>query len=112
MDFSRLEGIDVEVQIVFRADHLRLLMPYFKQAGIQPSDIDKIIDEHISTGEIVPFERWFLECGQNRLNPSMNRFLKREPSHPTFNKLLKVALKEQIERDPTILQLRRFSKKV
>jgi hypothetical protein len=40
----------------------------------------------------------------------MNKKLGRAIDHPTFNNLLKFALKERIESHPTILQLRKFKK--
>jgi hypothetical protein len=70
-----------------------------------------MIDEYTAADGSVSFERWVLEYDQSKLNPLMNRNLGRETTHPTLNKLLKAALKDQ-ESDPTILQLRRSSNKV
>lgn len=106
-DFARVIGIDVEVQIVFQAKHLNLLTPLFKRAGINSETVNEMIDEYISAGEPVAFERWVLEYGQSKLNPMMNAFLKRESSHPTFNNLLKVALKDEIENSPTLRKLKK-----
>lgn len=111
-DFVRVDGIDVEIQIVFRTKHLNLLTPFFELAKVPQDEINKMIDEYTAAGETVSFERWVLEYGQSKLNPLMNTNLGRATEHPTFNNLLKAALKDQIEHDPTILQLRRFSKKV
>ncbi|MFN8887481.1 MAG: hypothetical protein ACK5WF_08475 [Cyclobacteriaceae bacterium] len=107
MEFAKIEGIDVEIQIAFKASYLPILMPYFTQAGIHPSKIDSIIDEYILTGENVVFERWFLDYCQKRLNSEMNKYLSRDINYPTFNRLLKVALKEKIEQDSTVLHLRK-----
>jgi hypothetical protein len=107
MEYAKIDGIDVEVQIAFKASHLAILAPYFIKAGIEPSKIDLIIDEYILTGENVVFERWFLDSCQKRLNPEMNKYLGRDINYPTFNRLLKVALKEKIEQDPTVLHLRK-----
>ena len=112
MDFTRVDGVDIDIQIVFRGIHLKLLMPYFKQAGLSSDVINASIDEYISTGEIVPFEKWFLQTGQRKLNPLMNKFLKRDPAHPTFNNILRVALKSEIESNETILNLKKFKAKL
>lgn len=37
----------------------------------------------------------------------MNKYLNRDINYPTFNRLLKVALKEKIEQDFTVLHLRK-----
>ena len=112
MDFTRVDGVDIDIQIVFRANHLRLLLPYFKQAGLSSAEINTTIDEYILTGETVPFEKWFLQTGQSKLNPIMNKFLKRNPTHPTFNNLVRVALKREIELNETILSLKKFREKL
>ncbi len=106
-DFIRVPGIDIDIQIVFRARHLPLLAPFFKRAGVTADAINRMIDEHISSGEVMPFERWVLEYGQSKLNPLMNAYLKRDSKHKTFNSLLKVALKEHLENDPVLRQLKR-----
>jgi hypothetical protein len=107
MEFAKIEGIDVEIQIAFKASYLPILTPYFTKAGIHQSKIDSIIDEYILTGENVVFERWFLNSCQKRLNPEMNKYLGRDINYPTFNRLLKVALNEKIEQDTTVLHLRK-----
>lgn len=107
MEFAKIDGIDVEIQIAFKASHLSILIPYFLKAGIQPSSVNSIIDDYILTGENVVFERWFLDTCQKRLNPEMNKYLGRDMNYPTFNRLLNVALKEKIEQDPTVLHLRK-----
>ncbi|MBI3218543.1 MAG: hypothetical protein HYZ44_03450 [Bacteroidetes bacterium] len=107
MEYTRIDGIDIEIQIAFKSAHLPLLIPYFEKAGIHSQKVNSIIDEYILTGEHVVFERWFLDSCQKRLNPEMNSYLKRDVNYPTFNRLLKVALKERIEQDPTVLHLRK-----
>jgi hypothetical protein len=107
MSYSRIDGIDIEVQIAFKASYLPILLPYFSKAGIQPSKIYSIIDDYIITGEKVIFESWFLNTCQKRLNPEMNKYLGRDINYPTLNRLLNVALKEKIEQDSTVLHLRK-----
>ncbi len=106
----RVPGIDVDVQIVFARDHLALLLPHIDKTGIPRSVIDDMINAYIASGEVVAYERWILEYGQRVLNPMMNQKLGRPADHPTFNNLLKYALKEEIEKHPTIVELRKFRK--
>ncbi|MBI3218573.1 MAG: hypothetical protein HYZ44_03605 [Bacteroidetes bacterium] len=107
MEFAKIEGIDVEIQIVFKASHLPILTPYFLRAGVSQSKIDSIIDEYIESGENLVFERWFLDTCQKKINPEMNKFLGREINHPTFNRLLNVALRAIIEKDTIVVHLRK-----
>lgn len=106
----RVPGIDVDVQIVFAREHLTLLLPHIDKTGIPRSVIDEMINAYIASGEVVAYERWILEYGQRVLNPMMNQKLGRPADHPTFNNLLKYALKEEIEKHPTIVELRKFRK--
>lgn len=106
----RVEGIDIEVQIVFTREHLDLILPYYDKTGLSRSVIDDMINAYIASGELVSYERWFLEYGQRVINPLMNQKLGRAINHPTFNNLLKFALKDQIEANPTIIQIRKFKK--
>ncbi len=106
----RVEGIDIEVQIVFTPAHLDLIWPYYDKTGLSRGIIDDMINEYIASGERVPYERWFLEYGQRVINPLMNKKLGRPLDHPTFNNLLKFALKKEIEINPVIIQLRKFKK--
>ena len=103
----RVTGIDIEVQIVFRSEHIPLILPQFDKVGISPAIMDELINAYIASGEQVPYERWFLEYGQNKINPLMNQKLKRAANHPTFNNLLKFALKEVIDQHPTIIVMRK-----
>ena len=110
MEFAKIEGIDVEIQIAFKASYLSILTPYFTKAGIHQSKIESIIDEYILTGENVVFERWFLDTCQKKINPEMNIYLGRDVNYPTLNRLLRVALKTVIEQDPIVLHLRKSYK--
>lgn len=106
----RVPGIDVDVQIVFVREHLSLLLPHIDKTGVPRAAIDEMINAYIASGEVVAYERWILEYGQRVLNPLMNQKLGRPADHPTFNNLLKYALKDEIEKHPTIVELRKFRK--
>lgn len=106
----RVPGIDVDVQIVFAREHLSLLLPHIDKTGVPRAAIDEMINAYIASGEVVAYERWILEYGQRVLNPLMNQKLGRPADHPTFNNLLKYALKDEIEKHPTIVELRKFRK--
>ncbi|CAN5344400.1 hypothetical protein BH09BAC3_BH09BAC3_08030 [soil metagenome] len=103
----RVEGIDVNIQIVFRQEHISLVLPQFEKIGLPASTMDDLIDGHIKSGEIVTYERWFLDYGQRVLNPLMNKKLGRAIDHPTFNSLLKYVLKDVMDESPI---LKHFSK--
>ncbi len=103
----RVDGIDIDIQIVFRSHHIDLVMPHYNKIGLPPSVWNEMIDAYIASGEHVSYERWILEYGQKIINPLMNQKLGRPAAHPTFNNLLKFSLKEVIENDPT---LRMFKK--
>ena len=105
---ARVAGIDVEVQIVMRGEHLKLLVPNFIRAGLPSTIEDQITDAYIASGEKVSYARWILEYGQYVLNPLMNQKLGRSKDHPTFNNMLKFALKEVIENDPSLILFRKF----
>lgn len=106
-DSIRVEGIDVEIQIVFRAEHIQLIVPHLKRIGLPDSALNDIIENYTKSGELVSYERWFLEYGQKNLNPLMNKLLNRASDHPTFNSLLKFSLKDQIENDSILIHLRK-----
>lgn len=106
----RVEGIDVAIQLVFRKEHIELLLPHFQRVGLPATLMDDVIDAYIKSGETVSYERWFLEYGQRIINPMMNQKLGRAKDHPTFNNLLKHALKEIIETDSLLNQFRKFKK--
>lgn len=110
MELAKIEGIDVEIQIVFKATHLPILTPYFIKAGISQLKINAIIDEYIQSGETIVFERWFLNTCQKKLNPEMNKFLGREVNYPTFNRMLRFALHPIIEQDAIVFHLRKSHK--
>ena len=104
----RIEGIDVAIQIIFKREHIPLLVPHFQTVGIDMKILDEVIDAYIASGENVSYERWFLEYGQNVINSMMNQRLKRDKDHPTFNNMLRYALKVQLETDATLLALNKF----
>ncbi len=104
----RVEGIDVEIQLVFRKEHIELVLPHFQRVGLSPTMMDEMINAYIKSGETVSYERWFLEYGQQVINPLMNQKLGRAKDHPTFNNLLKHALKEVIESDSILKQFKKF----
>jgi hypothetical protein len=106
----RVEGIDVDIQLVFRKEHIELVLPHFQRVGLSPIVLDDMINAYIKSGEMVPYERWFLEYGQTMINPLMNQKLGRAKEHPTFNNLLKHALKEVIETDSILKQFKKFQK--
>lgn len=106
----RVEGIDIEIQLVFRKEHIELLLPHFQRVGLPSTVLDDMIDAYIKSGETVSYERWFLEYGQQVINPLMNQKLGRAKDHPTFNNLLKHALKEILESDGMLKQFRNFKK--
>jgi hypothetical protein len=104
----RVEGIDVEIQIVFRAHHLEQVLPHYHKVGLPAHVLNDMIDAYIASGEQVPYERWILEYGQKVINPLMNKKLGRPVDHPTFNNLLKFALKEVIENDSILKQFKKL----
>jgi CRISPR/Cas system CSM-associated protein Csm2 small subunit len=106
----RVEGIDIDIQLVFRKEHIALVLPHFQRVGLPSSLMDEMIDAYIKSGENVSYERWFLEYGQQVINPLMNQKLGRAKDHPTFNNLLKHALKEIIETDSVLQQFKKFKK--
>ena len=106
----RVEGIDVDIQLVFRREHIELVLPHFQRVGFSSTVLDEMIDGYIKSGEVVAYERWFLEYGQRIINPLMNQKLGRAKEHPTFNNLLKHALKDILEADPVLKQFRNFQK--
>jgi len=106
----RVEGIDVDIQIVFTREHLERILPHYDKTGLPRAVIDDMINAYIASGELVPYERWILEYGQRVINPMMNKQLGRAADHPTFNNLLRFALKDEIDRHPTIIELRKFRK--
>lgn len=112
IDTARVPGIDYDIQLVFRAEHLNILVPHLAKTGLAPDVVNKMIDSYIASGEIQTFERWILEYGQFHLNPLMNNNLKRKIDHPTFNNLLRFALNEQIAQHPTIIHLRKSREQV
>jgi hypothetical protein len=111
-DLARVSGIDFDIQLVFSAEHLSLLLPHLAKTGLALEVVDKMIDSYIASGEVETFERWILEYGQSHLNPLINNKLKRKIDHPTFNNLLRFALKDQIDQHPTIIHLRKSKEKV
>ncbi len=106
----RVERIDIEIQLVFRKEHIDLVLPHFQRVGLPATVLDDMIDAYIKSGEIVSYERWFLEYGQRVINPLMNQKLGRAKDHPTFNNLLKHALKEILETNTMLKQFRNFQK--
>jgi hypothetical protein len=98
----RVEGIDVNIQLVFRPEHIPLVTAQFDKVGLNPSLMGDLIDSYVKSGELVSYERWFLEYGQRVINPLLNIKLNRAMNHPTFNNLLKHALKEVIEESPIL----------
>lgn len=105
----RIPGIDVSIQLVFRSEHLQLLLPYFEKAGIPPSFVDEMINAYVASGEEVTYERWILEYGQFTLNPIMNKKLGRSADHQTFNAMLLYVLKDIIDADPMLALLKKAS---
>ena len=105
---SRVPGIDIDIQIAFRHEYLNLILPHLKDLGFTSILFDEMIDAYIASGEKVSYERWIMEYGQAVINPLLNERLKRKPEHPTFNNLLRYALKEHIENDQVIMELKKF----
>jgi hypothetical protein len=106
----RVEGIDIEIQLVFQREHIELVLPHFQRVGLSSTVLDDMINAYIKSGETVSYERWFLEYGQTMINPLMNQKLGRAKEHPTFNNLLKHALKEILESNPMLKQFKNFQK--
>jgi hypothetical protein len=106
----RVEGIDVDIQLVFRKEHIELVLPHFQRVGLPSTELDEMINAYIRSGEMVSYERWFLEYGQQVINPLMNQKLGRAKEHPTFNNLLKHALKEILENNLLLKQFKNFQK--
>lgn len=104
----RVEGIDIEIQLVFRKENIELVLPHFQRVGLPEKVLDEMIDAYIKSGETVSYERWFLEYGQRIINPLMNQKLGRAQDHPTFNNLLRHALKDILKVDPILKQFRNF----
>jgi len=104
----RVEGIDIEIQLVFRREHIELVLPHFQRVGLPHTVLDDMINSYIKSGETVSYERWFLEYGQQVINPMMNQKLGRAKDHPTFNNLLKHALKEILESNSILKQFKNF----
>ena len=107
----RVQGIDVNVQLVFLPEHVELLRPQLEKAGLATNTMDEMIDAYVASGEKVPYERFVLEYGQAVLNPLMNKKLNRPADHPTFNKMLLFVLKDIIESNPIVLEFRKFKLK-
>lgn len=103
---SRVENINIEVQLVFNAEHLKLLLPHFEKIGLPTSTVDEMINAYIATGEKVSYDRWILEYGQKVLNPLMNLTLGRSKDHPTFNAMLLYTLKDIVDSSPIITHFR------
>ena len=103
----RVKGIDIEVQIVFRPEHIEIILPHYEKIGMPVAVMDEMIDAYIASGEKVDYGRWFLEYGQSKINALINQKLGRAIDHPTFNNLLKFALKDIIEVDPIIVVMRK-----
>lgn len=106
----RVVGIDIDIQLVFKKEHIELVLPQFQRVGISSAILDEMINAYIKSGEIVSYERWFLEYGQQVINPIMNQKLGRVKDHPTFNNLLKHALKEVLANNPILKQFKVFQK--
>lgn len=104
----RVIGIDVDIQLVFRKEHIELVLPQFQRVGLSSTLMDELINAYIKSGETVSYERWFLEYGQQVINPLLNQKLGRAMDHPTFNNLLKHALKEILESNTFLKQFRNF----
>lgn len=104
----RVEGIDFEIQIIFRSEHVELLRPHFERVGLPSNTVNEMIDAYIASGEKVTYERWVLEYGQTVLNPRMNAKLGRPLDHPTYNKMLLFALKDELSSNPILKQLKQF----
>lgn len=109
---GRIEGIDIEIQIAFKSEYLKLLLPHLEKVGISNSVIDKMISDHIESGEKETFEWWILDYGQKILNPIVNKKLSRSQGHPTFNNMLHYVLKNEIENNTTVAQLRKYKNKL
>ncbi|HZX74280.1 MAG TPA: hypothetical protein VFE57_07665 [Cyclobacteriaceae bacterium] len=109
---GRIEGIDFQIQIIFKSEYIKLLIPHFEKVGLDLNILDELINEYIKSGERVTYEYWFLEYGQRVINPTMNTKLKRDINHPTFNNLLRHALKEQLLSDPTLIALGQSQRKL
>ena len=103
----RIKDIDVNIQIVFLQEHISLVVPQFEKIGLPPSTMDDLINSYIKSGELVTYERWFLEYGQRVLNPLMNQKLGRAIDHPTFNSLLKYVLKDIMDESPILKHFNR-----
>ncbi len=103
----RIEGIDVDIQIVFRQEYIALVLPQFEKIGLPLSTMDDLINNYIKSGEVVTYERWFLEYGQTVLNPLINTKLGRAIDHPTFNSLLKYVLKDIMDESPILGHFRK-----
>jgi hypothetical protein len=106
----RVEGIDIDIQLVFRKEYIELVLPHFQRVGLSATVVDEMINTYIKSGETVSYERWFLEYGQRIINPLMNQKLGRVKDHPTFNNLLKHALKEVLESNVLLKQFKKFQK--
>gem|GEM_PF-3226454 len=107
---GRIDGIDAEVQIIFKEEYISKLLPHFATVGLPIGILDELINAYIASGEKVTYSWWFLDYGQRVINPMMNEKLKRAKDHPTFNNLLKHALKEPLENDPILIALRKIRK--
>jgi hypothetical protein len=105
---SRIEGIDFQIQIIFKSEYIKLLIPHFERVGLDLHVVDELINAYIASGEKVTYEFWFLEYGQRVINPMLNKKLNRDVHHPTFNNLLKHALKDELSADPILLAFRKF----
>jgi hypothetical protein len=106
----RVEGIDIDIQLIFQQEHIELVLPHFQRVGLPSNVMDEMINAYIKSGETVSYERWFLEYGQKVINPLMNQKLGRSKDHPTFNNLLKHALKEILESNTLLKQFKNFPK--
>jgi len=109
---ARVEGIDIEVQLIFNSTYLNLLIPHFEKIGLPSSTVDDMINAYIKSGELVSYDRWILEYGQRVLNPLMNSKLGRPANHPTFNAMLLYSLKDIIDASPIIAHFKNAKKQL
>jgi len=109
---SRITGIDIKIQISFKSEYLKLILPQLEKVGIARSMIDEMISAYIESGEKQTYEWWILEYGQKIFNPVINKKLCRPINHPTLNNLLLYVLKSEIESNTTVSQLRKYKDKL
>ncbi|SKC47780.1 hypothetical protein [Ohtaekwangia koreensis] len=90
-----------DIKYVFRISALHYLHRYLRMVFTQ-DEIEAMHKtmwaEYKKNPKATSQENFMLEWGETVWQPEMNRRLNRPADHPTFEKLLRVAFKDELER--------------